>query len=111
MFFFIYAGSILICFHNGSSVCSIPCIHCRPLRCVETACKNLSVFVHIVMAKRKCSINDSIKSEYPFINGVNENVKCMLCNAKFYIADGGQSDVVSNVKKNWLFKTKLPITA
>jgi hypothetical protein len=31
-------------------------------------------FIHIVMAKRKCSINDGIKSEYPFIEGVNEIV-------------------------------------
>jgi hypothetical protein len=40
------------------------------------------------MAKRKCSINDSIKSEYPLIKGMNENVECMSCNAKFCIAHG-----------------------
>jgi hypothetical protein len=77
VFFSIYVDSILICFHNGSSVCIILCILCRPLRCVVKACENLSVYIHtsIVIAKRKCSINDSIKSEYPFIKGVNENVR------------------------------------
>jgi hypothetical protein len=30
-------------------------------------CENLSVFIDIVMAKGKCSINDSIKSENSFI--------------------------------------------
>jgi hypothetical protein len=44
-----------------------------------------------VMAKRKCSINDCVKSDYPFIKGVNENVECTLCNAKFCIAHGGRS--------------------
>jgi hypothetical protein len=48
----------------------------------------------MVMAKRKCSI----KSEYPFIKGVNENAECTLCNAKFCIEDGGRSDVVNYVK-------------
>jgi hypothetical protein len=33
MSFFIYDGSILICFHNGSSVCIILYIHHRPLCC------------------------------------------------------------------------------
>jgi ribosomal protein S27E len=51
-----------------------------------------------MMVKRKCSINDSIKTEYPFIKGVNENAECTLCNAVFCIADGGRSDVVSHVK-------------
>jgi hypothetical protein len=88
-FFFIYVGSILICFHNGSSVCIILCILCRLLRCVVRACENVSVFLHVVMAKRKCSINGSIKSEYPFTQGVNENVECTLCKAKFCIAHGG----------------------
>jgi hypothetical protein len=55
---------------------------------VVKACENLSVYIHIVMAKCKCSINDSIKSEYPFIKCVNENVKCTLCNLKFCIAHG-----------------------
>jgi hypothetical protein len=50
---------------------------------VTLCCENLAVFFHIVMAKRKSSINDSIKSEYSFIRGVNENVECTLCNAKF----------------------------
>jgi hypothetical protein len=96
-FLLIYVGSILICFHNGSSVCIIPCILCRPLRCVVRACENVSVSIHIVMAEREYSINDSIKSQYPFINGVNENVECTLCNAKFCIAHGGRSDVVNHV--------------
>jgi hypothetical protein len=73
------------------------------------ACENLSVIIHIVIAKRKCSCNDSIKSEYPFIKGVNENAECALYNAKFCIAYGGRSDVVNHVKTktNWLFKTEL----
>jgi hypothetical protein len=50
------------------------------------------------MAKCKCSINDSIKSEYPFIKVVNENAECTLCNAKFCIAHSGRSDVVNHVK-------------
>jgi hypothetical protein len=50
------------------------------------------------MAKWKCSINDSIKNEYPFIKGVNENVECTLCNTKFCIAHCGRLDVVSHVK-------------
>jgi hypothetical protein len=58
-----------------------------------TAHQNLSVFIHTVMAKCKCSINDSIKSKYPFVKGVNKNVECTLCNAKFGIAHGGQLDV------------------
>jgi hypothetical protein len=45
------------------------------------------------MEKHKRSINDSIKSEYPFIKGVNENVECTLCNARFCIANGGLSDI------------------
>jgi hypothetical protein len=81
-FFSIYVGSILICFHNGSSVCIILCILRRPLRCVVIACENLSVFIRIVMATRQVSINDSIKSEYPFIKVMNENGECTLCNAK-----------------------------
>jgi hypothetical protein len=72
--FSIYVGSILIFFHNGTSVCIILCNLCRPLRCAMRVSESLSVFTHIVMAKRKCSINDSIKSEYLFIKGVNENV-------------------------------------
>jgi hypothetical protein len=67
-----------------------------------------------MMAKRKCSINDSIKSEYAFIEkGVNENGECTLCNAKFCFAHGGRSDVNHAKKRdmNWLFKTDLPITA
>jgi hypothetical protein len=64
------------------------------------------------MAKRKCSINDGIKSEYPFIKGVNEIVECMVCNAKFCIAHGGQSDISHAKKKvSRLFKEKRPITA
>jgi hypothetical protein len=109
-----YVGSILICFHNGSSVCIILCILCWPLHCVVIACENLSVFIHIVMVKCKCSINDSIKNKYPFTNDVNENAECTLCNIKFCIACGGRSDVVGHVKKqniNWLFKTMLPVTA
>jgi hypothetical protein len=59
--------------------------------------ENLLVFIHIVMAKRKCSINDSIKREYLFIKGINESAECMLCKAKFCIAQGGRSDVVNHV--------------
>jgi hypothetical protein len=50
------------------------------------------------MAKRKRSINDSVKSEYPFINGVKENAEWTLCNVKFCIAYGGRSDVVNHMK-------------
>jgi undecaprenyl pyrophosphate synthase len=50
------------------------------------------------MAECKCSINDSMKSEYPFVKGVNENVECTLCNAKFCIAYGRRSDIVNHVK-------------
>jgi hypothetical protein len=77
-FFSIYVGSILICFHNGYSVCIILCIPCRPLCCVVTVCENLSVSIHIATAKRKCSINDYIKSEYLFIKGMNENAEYTL---------------------------------
>jgi hypothetical protein len=84
-----YVGSILICFHNGSSVCIILCILCRPLRCVVRACENLSLFIHIVMAEHKCSINDNVKSEYPFFKGVNENAERTLRKTKFRIAHGG----------------------
>jgi hypothetical protein len=55
--------------------------------CCESL-ENLSVFILIVTAKRKCSINDSIKGEYPFIKGLDENTECTLCNAKFCIARG-----------------------
>jgi hypothetical protein len=51
-----------------------------------------------MMAKHKCSINDSIKSEFPFIKGVNENVECTLCNAKFCITHSGRADVVDYMK-------------
>jgi hypothetical protein len=95
--FSIYVGSSLICFHNRSFVCIILCILCGPLRCIVRACKNVFVFNHMVMAKCKCSINDSIKSKYPFIKGVNENLECMLCNTKFCIAHGGQLDVTNHV--------------
>jgi hypothetical protein len=97
-FFSIYVGSILICFHSGSSVCIILCILCRPLRCAVKACENLSVFIPIMMAKCKCSTNDSFKGEYPFIKSVNENGECTLCNAKFCIARGGQSDAINQMK-------------
>jgi hypothetical protein len=60
--FFLYVGIILISFHNGNSVCIILCIVCRPVHCVVTTYVNLPVYIHIVMAERKCSINDSIKS-------------------------------------------------
>jgi hypothetical protein len=49
------------------------------------------------MAIPKCSVNDSIKSEYPFIKGVNENVERTLRNAKFFITHCGRSDVVNHV--------------
>jgi hypothetical protein len=74
----IYVGSILIYFHDGSSICIILCILCQPLQCVVRASDNLSVFIHIVMAKRECSINVSIKSECPFSKGVNENVEYIM---------------------------------
>jgi hypothetical protein len=99
MSFLIFVGSILICFHKGSSVCIILFILCRPLRCVVAVYENLSVFIHMVMTKRKCSINDTIKTEYPFIKSVNVNVECTLCNAKFCIAHGGRSDLVNFAKK------------
>jgi hypothetical protein len=83
--FSIYVGSILICFRNGSSVCIIIC---QSLCCA-------------VIAKRNCNINDSIKSEYPYIKSVNENVECKLCNAKFCIAHGSRSDVVNHVKNKY----------
>jgi hypothetical protein len=86
----------LICFHNGSSVCSIPC---RPLRCVERVCVNVSGYIHVVMTRRKCSINDSIKGEYSFIKSLNDNTECTLWNTRFIIAHGGRSDVVDDVKK------------
>jgi hypothetical protein len=41
-----------------------------------TSGENLSVFIDIVMAQRKCNINEGIKRKYPFIKGVNENVEC-----------------------------------
>jgi hypothetical protein len=62
--------------------------------------------IHIVMERPKCNINDSIKSEYPFIKSVNENIECMLCNAKFCIVHGARSDVVNHVKT---IKLKLAI--
>jgi hypothetical protein len=64
----------MICFHNGSSVFIILCILYRTLRCVVRACENLSVFIHIMMTKRKCIFSDGVKSKYPFIKCVNENV-------------------------------------
>jgi hypothetical protein len=99
MYLFSYVGSILICFHNGSSICIILCNICQPLHCVVEACENLSVFTHIVNAKLKCSINDSIKSKYPYIKCVNEDAECTLCSVKFCIACGGRSGVVNRVKK------------
>jgi hypothetical protein len=50
------------------------------------------------MGKCKCSVNDSIKSEYPLIKGVNEDVEFTLCDAKFCIVHGGRLDVVNHVK-------------
>jgi hypothetical protein len=81
----------LICFHNGSSVCIILCVLCRPSRSVVRVCENLSVFIHIVMAKRKLSINDCVRSEYPFIKGVNENAECTLCKRNFVLHGIAQS--------------------
>jgi hypothetical protein len=75
-------------------------------RYVLRACENLSVFIHIMMAKCKCSISGSIKSQYPFIKGVNENVECTLCNMKFCIAHGGRSNIVNHVKTK---KNKLAV--
>jgi hypothetical protein len=89
--------------------CIILCIFCRLLCYVVTDCENLLVVIHIVMAKWKCRINDNIKSEYPFIKGVNENHECTLCNAKFCTAHGGQSDIVNHMKTKiiqWQFKKK-----
>jgi hypothetical protein len=51
-----------------------------------------------VIAKRKCNI----KSEYPCIKCVKENIECTLCNAKFCIAHGGRSKVVNHAKKKQL---------
>jgi hypothetical protein len=56
-----------MCFRNGVPFVSFCAV------CVVTACDNLPVYIHIVLAESKCSITDSIKSEYPFVNGVNEN--------------------------------------
>lgn len=63
---------------------------------LQLCCENI-VFV-FVMPKRKCGINDNIRNEFPFIKGVEENVECNLCNAKFCIAHGGRSDVVNHIK-------------
>jgi hypothetical protein len=51
-----------------------------------------------MMATCKSSIDDSIKSEYPFIKGVNEIADCTLWNEKFCIAPDGRWDV-NHVKK------------
>jgi hypothetical protein len=50
------------------------------------------------MQKRKCSINDNIRREFPFIKGVDENLECTLCNSKFGVSHGGRSDVINHVK-------------
>jgi hypothetical protein len=83
MSFFIYVGNILIIFHNGSSVFIIPCILYRPLRCVVRACENLLVFIHIVTEKRKCIINDSIKTEYLFIKSVTRMLNARYARRNF----------------------------
>jgi hypothetical protein len=79
-FFFIYVGSILICFHNGSSVCIFLCILCRQLRCVVRACESLSGFINIVMAKRKSSIRVPFLTKYQVVLG--EKWKCPV--KKYY---------------------------
>jgi hypothetical protein len=45
--FFPYIGSILIFFHDGSSISIIVCILFRRVGCVVGACENLSGFIRI----------------------------------------------------------------
>ena len=35
---------------------------------------SLSVVIRVIMPKRKCSINDSVRSKFPFIRRQGENV-------------------------------------
>jgi hypothetical protein len=96
MSFFIYIGSILICFHDGSSVCITRCILFWLLHCVVRACEISSVFIPVVMAKYKCSINDSIKSEYPFIKVWMSmlNAHYAMQNSALHMVVGQTSSVV-----------------
>ncbi|BFZ18203.1 hypothetical protein BsWGS_21242 [Bradybaena similaris] len=53
------------------------------------------------MPKRKCTFNNSLKDQFPFIKDSSfdsTKVECTICRAEFSVAHGGRSDIVNHVK-------------
>lgn len=61
-------------------------------------CIKVLLFRTLRLPKRKCSFNDNIKREFPFIKGKGENVESTICLCKFFISHGGRADIVNHVK-------------
>jgi hypothetical protein len=57
---------------------------------------DLLIAIMVIMLKRKYCINNSIRSKCPFSRRQGENVSCTI----FFIAPGGQSSIMNNVKMN-----------
>ena len=72
------------------------CVQCISLClffCVFTLC-------HSNMPKRKCSFTFALSVKYPFLEPTKFSwvVRCKICNAKFSVAHGGNSDIVQHQK-------------
>jgi len=51
------------------------------------------------MPKRKCTLTDILKKEYPVIESDNGKVLCTVCRAHFSIEHGGRSDITQHIAK------------
>jgi len=52
------------------------------------------------MPKRKCTLTDILKKEYPFLaESDNGKVLCTVCRAHFSIEHGGRSDITQHIAK------------
>jgi len=52
------------------------------------------------MPKRKCTLTDILKKEYPFLaESDNGKVLCTVCRAHFSIDHGGRSDITQHIAK------------
>ena len=62
------------------------------------------------MPKRKCVFTSKLKEQYPFVEStkINYEVYCTNCHATFFIAHGGNSDILQHQKTK---KHKLGSTA
>ena len=60
------------------------------------------------MPKRKCTLTDILKKEYPFLaESDNGKVQCTVCRAHFSIEHSGRSDIAQHISKKKQLPQKL----